>query len=193
MTLSPECVTACLVTRGDVDMHPILDSLIFPNVIVWDNSERSDLKVAGRYQAAREAKTRVVYFQDDDVIVPPDTQRALVAEYEPGVLVSNWAHGDDTDGLDDVAMVGAGAIVDRRVPRYAEWQYLTRWPLNRDYLFEADFVVGVLAPHRHVHLPFEIRDVSYNGRRLCDEPWQRELKHTVTERARRIRDGANER
>ena len=47
--LDPTDVTACLVTRGDVDMTPIYESLIFPTVILWDNSKRQDWKVAGRY------------------------------------------------------------------------------------------------------------------------------------------------
>lgn len=41
-------VVACIVTRGDVDLTPILDSLIFEDVVVWDNSIRPDWKCAGR-------------------------------------------------------------------------------------------------------------------------------------------------
>ena len=40
--LSPDQVTAVIVTRGDVDLAPVLDSLIFDDVVVWDNS-RIDL------------------------------------------------------------------------------------------------------------------------------------------------------
>ena len=50
-------VTACLVTRGDQPemMRRIIDSLIFDQVIVWDNSERPDGKTAGRFYATLEA------------------------------------------------------------------------------------------------------------------------------------------
>ena len=36
--LSPRDVTAVIVTRGDVDLQPVLDSLIFDKVVIWNNS-----------------------------------------------------------------------------------------------------------------------------------------------------------
>ena len=47
----PYDVTACLVTRGDQPdmMARIRESLIFDNVVVWDNSKLPDWKCAGRY------------------------------------------------------------------------------------------------------------------------------------------------
>ncbi len=189
--ISPDDVTACLVTRGDVDLQPILDNLIFPLVVVWDNSrERLNLKAAGRLAAIRRATTSVIYSQDDDVLVPQETQEELVRSYTPGTLVANWAHGDNPDGLDDVAFTGAGAICDRALLLEAADRYLRHHPADDDFLTESDFIVGTLAPHRHVRLPFTIRDVAFNGRRLADEPGQRERKHLATGRARAIRDAA---
>lgn len=188
--LRPNDVTACLVTRGDVDMQPILDSLIFENVIIWNNAERPDKKCAGRYFAALEAETPIVYFQDDDVVVPPATQKALLVAYEPGVMVANWGHGLDADGYDDLPLVGAGAIVDRELPWQALALYLRVFPEDEAFYYEADFVAGALYPvFRHLWLAFDIRDVCYSGRRLADEPWQRDLKFDITQRARAIRDG----
>ena len=190
--MKPSDVTACLVTRGDVDMEPILDSLIFQNVVVWDNSRRHDVKVAGRYWTALEAPTDVVYWQDDDTIVDPYTQESLLAEFDKGddEIVANWGHGEHPDGYDDLPLVGAGAIADRRAAWDAIARYACRYPVDEAFLYEADFVVGALYRRwRHVHLPFEIRDVAYNGRRLADEPWQRHTKRVLTDRARAIRDG----
>jgi hypothetical protein len=54
-------VTACLVTRGDQPekMREIRESLIFDDVIVWDNSTAPfDAKCAGRYFAALGARER---------------------------------------------------------------------------------------------------------------------------------------
>lgn len=77
-------VSACLVTRGDVDMQPILDSLPADwEVIVWDNghgcvysresyfafADAPDLAVYGRYAAIRHASHDLIYVADDDVIV----------------------------------------------------------------------------------------------------------------------------
>ena len=188
-------VTACLVTRGDQPdaVERILESLIFDKVALWDNSTSGrDWKTAGRYMAAKRAATDVVYFQDDDVIVPEVTQRALLASYEPGVMVANWGHGIDPDGYDDLPLVCGGAIVDRDLPLQAMERYLAEQPMDDWFLYDADFAIGVLYPEfRHVHLPFEIDlAIAQHKSRLCNQPWQREAKRTITERARAIRDRA---
>lgn len=190
--LSPSDVTACLVTRGDQPemMERIHDSLIFENVLVWDNSQREDWKTAGRYAATRHAKTIAVYYQDDDVIVPQETQEALLEAYEPGVMVANWGHGETPDGYDDLPLVCGGAIVDQELPWQALGRYLVHHPLDDAFMYEADFVAGVLYPEfKHVHLPFEIEmAVAQHPSRLCNQPWQRDLKLEITNRARAIRD-----
>lgn len=184
--------TACLVTRGDQPemMERILGSLIFDDVVVWDNSQGADMKCAGRYFAAHLAKNQAVYFQDDDVIVPEETQRQLAQAYTTGVMVANWGHGETPDGYDDMPLVCGGAIVDRALPWKALAQYLAEWPLDDAFLYEADFIAGVLYPHfRHLHLPFEINmPVAQHPSRLCNQPWQKALKLEITDRARAIRD-----
>lgn len=181
-------VTAIIVTRGDVDLEPIYESLIFDEVIVWDNSIRPDWKVAGRYIAALEAETYWVYWQDDDTIVPRQTQLDLLERYGAEDCLAVWGHGETPDGYDDLPLVCGGAIADWR----ASWDCITRYgahhPLDWEFMYEADFAVGALYRHwTHVHLPFEIRDVAYNGKRLADQPWQRQLKKKITDRARAIR------
>jgi hypothetical protein len=194
-SVRPSDVTACLVTRGDQPeaIERIRRSLIFENVVVWDNSTAPfDAKCAGRYFAALQATTEIVYFQDDDVIVPPETQQALLDAYEPGVMVANWGHGDTPDGYDDLPLVCGGAICDRFLPWRAMAPYLNVWPFDHAFMYEADFVAGVLYPSfRHLHLPFEIDlAIAQHPSRLCNQPWQRDLKYQVTERARAIRDVA---
>lgn len=187
-------VTACLVTRGDAPaaISRVLDSLIFENVIVWDNSKRRvDMKVAGRYGAVLEARTRAVYFQDDDVIVPEETQVALLEAYRPGVVVANWAHGENPDGYDDLPLVGAGAVLDRDLPWPALDRYLEVFPPDLGFYYEADFIAGVLYPEfEHLRLPFEIDlALAQHPSRLVNQPWQKDLKRKITNRARAIRDG----
>lgn len=180
-------VSACLVTRGDVDLAPILETLPYGELIVWDNSQRAcDFKVFGRYAAAALARNEVVYFQDDDCIFRHHER--LLAAYEPGLIVSTYGHGENPDGYDDLPLVCGGALVDRELPARAFARYLERFPRDDGFLYEADFICGVLTPFRHVDLPFEIRDVAYNGARLADEPWQRELKLKITNQARELRD-----
>lgn len=187
--LDPSDVTACIVTRGDVDLQPIIDSLVFGEVIVWDNSVRADWKCAGRYMAAMEAATDLVYWQDDDTIVPLDTQLELLAIYEGEDCLAVWGHGETPDGYDDLPLVCGGAIADRWKAWAAILKYGAEYGLDTDFMYEADFVVGTLYRYwKHIHLPFEIRDVAYNGHRLADEPWQKQLKRDVTDRARTLRD-----
>lgn len=193
-TLRPYDVTVCLVTRGDQPemVERIIDSLSpidYHDVIVWDNSQREDMKTAGRYAAAQEAKTDVVLFQDDDVILPLRTQLALRDAYEPGMLVANYAHGENHGGYADLPLVGGGAIADKELFPQAFERYLAHWPHDDAMLYEADFVVGILTPFKHIYEPFEIDlAIAQAPERLCNQPWQRDLKLKITNQARQVRD-----
>lgn len=188
--LKPSDVTACLVTRGDVDLAPILDSLIFKNVIVWNNKEREEKRTAGRYHATLEATTPVVWYQDDDVLVPKATQRALLAAYEPGLPTCVYGHGATPGGYDDLPLVCGGALVDRELPWRALNRYLDFHPADDAFLYYCDFAAGVLYEQfKHVRLPFDIElEVAQHESRLCNQPFAADMKATVTERARAIRD-----
>lgn len=170
-------------------MALIRRSLIFDRVIVWDNSVAPDWKCAGRYMAAAMADTDLVYWQDDDVIVPAETQRALLDEFE-APIVANWGHGDNPDGYDDLPLVGGGAVARRSAALLAMARYGARYGLDQDFMYEADFAIGALYPSfKHVRLPFEINlDVAQHPSRLVNQPWQRDLKLEITNRARAIRD-----
>lgn len=184
--ISAAGVTACLVTRGDVDLDPILETLPYGDVIVWDNSREQDLKILGRYAGAQRADTEVVYFQDDDVVFRHHDE--LLAAYEPGMTTAVYGHGENEAGFGDLPLVGCGALAHRSQIDQAVSLYSDHFPVDDEFLYDCDFAVGVLVPFKHVHLPFEIRDIAHNGRRLADEPWQRETKLRVTNRARWIRD-----
>jgi hypothetical protein len=96
-------VSAIIVTRGDVDLGPILESLPSSwEVITWDNGDGlvyrnaggsvvfgfpgdevfevgSDLFVYGRYAAIEYASHNLIYVQDDDCIVS-----------DPQAIVDRW-------------------------------------------------------------------------------------------------------
>lgn len=102
-------VSAVIVTRGNVDLTPILQSL--PDaweIIVWDNglgcvwkatgtdpgfqADVPDLSVYGRYAAIEYASHDLIYVQDDDVIVSDPLAVAQVWEMneygtQPGDLL----------------------------------------------------------------------------------------------------------
>jgi hypothetical protein len=108
-------VSAVIVTRGDVDLSEILDSL--PRAwekVVYDNSRRQDLAVYGRYAAIAECEHDRIFVQDDDCII----DAAVAAAYEPGRLVANMPVGRWPD-YPDSTLVGWGAIFDRDLPQQA--------------------------------------------------------------------------
>jgi hypothetical protein len=172
-------------------MERILASLLdYDEVVVWDNSQRVDVATAGRFMAMAEARNEVCYTQDDDVLVPRETQEKLLRAYGPWGTTAVYAHGADDGGYGDLPLVGGGglyhrtaalAAIDSYCAEYGEWA--------RDELAYADFIVGVLVPFRHVHLPFEINmPIAQHPSRLVNQPWAAEAKQCVTERARAIRD-----
>ncbi len=191
-------VTACLVTRGDQPemLQRIFASLVFEERIVWDNSKGPDWKCAGRYIAALDSRAPAVYFQDDDVIVPRETQEELVRVYLASDvdIVANWGHGENPDGYDDLPLVCGGAVADPVKCLDAMIRYAEHYPLDDAFKYEADFAIGVLYDSfEHVHLPFEIDyAIAQAPERLVNQPWQRETKLRITEQARAIRDGVLE-
>jgi hypothetical protein len=188
-------VSAVVVTRGDVDLAPIVETIPADyDLVVWNNSERPfDARIFGRYLAALEARGDVVYFQDDDIIF---TEHAALREaWEPGVLVANM---DDAwiraGGYEDVRLLGAGSLAEPYVLWDAISSYLSVFPLDEAFLYEVDFVVGVLAPSVRVDLGYELRrEIVWRETQLSMQEWQFALKSEFMRRAREIRDGLRER
>lgn len=131
-------VSAVLVTRGDVDMAPILDSLPFSDVIIWNNAEREDKGIFGRYAGIAEAKHDVIVTQDDDLIVT--CWDALLEAYEPGVVVCNYPEPWD------IPWVARGAIFDRDLPQRAFDVYAAAHEFDHDFThFMCDGIFTLLS------------------------------------------------
>jgi hypothetical protein len=143
-------VSAIIVTRGDVDLAPIVASLpIDWQVVICDNSGKltanqafrmrkyrvgdhmfwphSDLSVYGRYASIPSAKQDLIYIQDDDCIVS-DSQ-AIVDAWK----VSSWARQDYIVAnmpqefrlhYPDSCLVGFGACFHRDLPAKAFERFL---------------------------------------------------------------------
>lgn len=190
--ISPSEVSAVLVTRGDRPemIERIIETLPYDEVIVWDNSKRPDLKIYGRFAAMREAKHEVCYSQDDDCIFRHHDE--LMAEYEPGIPTYVYGHYPEEGGFGDLPLPCGGALIPKSVAFSAFDRYFAHWPEDEALHYEADFVVGPLYPtFKQVRLPFEIvYEVAQSPERLCNQPWQADLKLALTSRARAIRDGA---
>jgi hypothetical protein len=123
-----------------------------------------------------------------------------MAAYEPGMITAVYAHYPEEGGYGDLPLVCGGALVDADLPWRALNAYAgcptidpetgAEWyTLNDEALAYADFIVGVLTPFKHVHLPFEINyAIAQHPSRLCNQPWAADAKARVTSRARAIRD-----
>lgn len=181
-------VSAVIVTRGDVDLAPVLGPLPFDDIVVWDNQARPvDLHVFGRYAALAEARHDVVYFQDDDVLF--DAFEELLGAYQPGWLVANMdAPWVEKGNYFDTVCVGAGAIADRRILLRALARYQERYPADPWLHLECDLIVGTLVPTQKIDLGYRVRtDVEQDGR-LCRQPWQSDQKERAMARAALVRD-----
>lgn len=130
-------VSAIIVTRGNVDLRPVLDSLP-PDwqTIVWDNArgwyvapnppriveggivrdsiliERAtDLAVYGRYAAIEHASGDRIYVQDDDVIVS-DPQ--AIVDAKAGLVITT----EDSAGLPPGTYDERPAVVCNMPPEF---------------------------------------------------------------------------
>lgn len=188
MQITPNDIAAVIVTRGDVDLAPILDTLPYPEVVIWDNSKRPvDLGVFGRYAAIAETTKPIIYFQDDDVIFTAHAE--LMKQYRPGTLLANmdkpWVRAGK---YEETVCVGAGSLTSRILPAEAFARYAATYPIDPWLHYECDLIFGTLAPWHRIDLGYRVRDVAKRPDRLCRQPWQTEQKKLAMERAKLVRD-----
>lgn len=187
-------VTAIIVTRGDVDLVPILTSLVFKNRIVWNNSAPSysddgitvrpisiqgDFGAHGRYKAIESASTSLVYFQDDDCVVSESAQMALLLAYDEqhraGIrFVSNMDPAHNGGQYPLLALPGWGSICDRSAPEdaFARWRAAHPDDYGSDDFLRigCDIVFPVLTPSLMLDLGHD--DLPYAHAK--DRTWRRE-------------------
>lgn len=118
--INPADASAVVVTRGDVDLTAITNSLLdFDETIIWNNSERENAICYGRFLGAREARKDWIYVQDDDALVAhPALLRAC--EGHVNVIVAS------RPPTEPMRFVGVGAVFhkclldvfDRYIARY---------------------------------------------------------------------------
>lgn len=175
-------VSAIVVTRGDVPLEPILNTIPYDDVVVWDNSKADhDYKIFGRYAAIPEARHSVVYWQDDDVIF--ERHKELMVHYQPGVAICNmdqaWIQGA---GYEHNVLFGAGSLCDAWLPNQIFGRYLEQHPWDDDVLVEADFCFGTLVNWFRVDLGYRVREFADNPDRLYLQPGQTERKWRMIQR-----------
>ena len=144
--VTPADVSAIVVTRGDIDIRPVLHNLCdFDEVIVWDNSKRSDLSCYGRFAAIAEARNELIYVQDDDVLVPAsylvkrwEGKREILANKKPE---EEWR------------FLGIGAIFPRDFVSVFK-NYTERWEQDPEFYRVSDVVFAYQHPYRSVWIGY---------------------------------------
>jgi len=119
-------------------MQPILDTLPPEwEVILWDNSEREDKGIYGRYAAIEEASSDLIYVQDDDLLV---TCHAELLEAYDGRVLCNYPEPWD------IPWVARGAIFQRDAPQKAFERYFAAHPFDRYFThFACDGIFTLLS------------------------------------------------
>lgn len=138
-------ISAVLVTRGNVNMDPILETLPYDDIFVWDNSERDDMGIYGRYAGIAEAKHDIIYTQDDDLLFTEHAK--LAAAYKVGRALFNSEPGKD------IPWCARGALFHRSLPQRAFDRYLAVHPFDNLFTHHGcDMVFGLLSPVKRVWL-----------------------------------------
>lgn len=192
--LDPRDVCAVLVTRGDVNMQPIYDTLPYGEVVLWDNSVRPvDWNVFGRYMGIMETAKHVIYVQDDDCLVT--CHRQLMDTYEPGVVVGNAEDNPDRLAMyHDTTLLGWGALFDRWLPFDAFVRYARHGNVNHEFMtgLGAEICFPMLSRTRTVVGGFEWLDedgqVQHRDNRMWRQPGFYDELHRWLAEARRVRD-----
>ena len=158
-------------------------------MIVWDNSKRPvDRGVYGRYEALAEATNDVIYWQDDDIIFT--NHDALLAAYEPGRFIVNMNPGWRIPcGYFDLGLGGMGSLCDKDIVKPVFDRWFAAYPETEgdNFIYECDFVFGVLVPFTVVDLGYEILDCARADNRLWTQDWQMDAKWDFIRRARGLR------
>jgi hypothetical protein len=212
-------VAAIIVTRGDVDITPIRDSIPSDwNFFVWDNSKLEDFAVYGRYVAIKYVKEELIYVQDDDCVVSDPEQ--IVGEWlrvgrypwDGRPVTDPWG-SDPRDGLDHVvcnmpaafrarhfydehSLVGFGACFHRDAPERAfrQWDHI---PISTDGITEdtklfhltCDIVFTALTPRVLVDVPYEDLPWASAENRMWKQPWHQGIRDLMLELVLKMRNG----
>ena len=159
-------VSAVIVTRGNVDLTPVLESLPSEwEQVVWDNSVEQDLSVYGRYEAAlTRASHDRIYFQDDDCVLAPESFDALLANNmncTHVALTANMPERFRYDFYEHHCLVGFGCITPRILIEmaFAKWERAGYYDSDPGWMGRVCDVIftGLTLPEcrRLVDVPYE--------------------------------------
>ncbi len=191
--IAPEKVAPIVVTRGDVPLGEIIDSLSgvgFADGYFWNNGgDDEDLSVYGRYAAIAEIDAPVVLVQDDDVALDREAIDGLLAAYEPGRITANLPP-EYRERYTDNTLVGFGSCFDRDLPAKAFARFRERAPFTEEKFFRrtCDIVFTMLTPFTLVDLPFEYLPHTRAPNRMYRQQGNGSERAAMQKLAREVRD-----
>ncbi len=185
-------VSAVIVSHMDRAIGEVTDSVIpyVHELIVV----KGLAGVAERWDRALHAKNEIVYTQDDDAIVDV---AAVLESYRPGVVTCNMPEDRRPEYQDGCALVGWGAVFDRKLVDVAfrrYWMYAhhhAEFEKFNDEVFrsECDRIFTGLSTLNLVDVPFTHCEVAHGKDRMGRRPNHGEMRRLVRERIERIRSG----
>ncbi len=136
---------------------------LFADVLVWRNTRHQNRMVYGRYLAAAQARTPLIYTQDDDCLV--DNIGELIAAFDGKHLVSAMKpdaiarYEEQRRRRAQVTLLGWGSVFRR------EWigvlnRYVVRHGVDELLLREADRVFTLLLDRPHHVVPARIQEFT---------------------------------
>lgn len=155
--IDPQSVSAVLVTRGNVDLSEIVESIGdagIEDIVVWNNAERENLSCYGRYAGIAEARNPWIYHQDDDLVAPvADLLRCVDPERDRHVVVANNRADEDWP------LTAMGAVFHRDLAETCFDEYVAAYGWGPEFFRVCDVVFAYENAHRRVALPY--RDLPW--------------------------------
>ena len=150
--IHPSEVSAVLVTRGDIDLSPVLESVAqagITDVVVWNNAERpKDVACYGRYLGIAEAKHDIIFHQDDDLISPI---AELCGQYDPRRDRYSIVSNNRID--EEWPLTGIGSLFHRELADCFT-RYIDVYGEDEDFYRICDVVFAYQHPYRRVVLGY---------------------------------------
>jgi len=215
--LTSSQITAVIVTRGDVDLTPILKTFYSPcehrpsfgedfpvkerfsDIIIYDNSKLLDFRVFSRFIAAQMAGTDYVYVQDDDCIVDLPSYPWHLAE--PDKILCNMPPAYRPNYPGPTQLLGFGSVFHRDLirptfERYFEAQKESHrqsgeqgscWLLDDIFLVECDRVFTGLNTCKLVDIPITHLSHATAPNRLYRQSDHNERRLSIERRIAQVR------
>jgi hypothetical protein len=182
--------SAVIVTRGNVDLGPVLDPIVpLADEIVI---RRGHGGVWERWEAILAAKHELVYTQDDDAVVDLEAFKVWPNCLE--VITCNMPADRRAEYQDGTALVGWGAFVPKAVALAALIRYRQHFDTDALFRREADRVVTGLSRLELVDVPFKHLPWANGAGRMCaaaGDPAHAAARAAIRERIQVVRGVIN--